>query len=293
MKGRIDALHAADPDNDAPIPVDLVTSSGEWPRSGHQPGCRRLPGAPRGKGVASTRGASARSSTEHTEDRQLGILGERRVNVLELNLALDDIEVEHYIEGDDAPRPRRASRARPSRRGAGVRGKLDDLLRGCAWRRQDVHDARGCARRARIRSATWSSASSRRTSATRPRRSSSGSSCLPRKTIEHQGIALEELDLDGVTRAPPAARHRRRARPHERARLAGTQAVAGRRGDPRRGHRRVHDAQRPAPREPQRRRRADHRRRSSARRCRTRCSTGAHDVRLVDLPVDELLERLA
>jgi potassium-transporting ATPase KdpC subunit len=91
VKGRIDALHAADPDNTDPIPVDLVTSSG----SGLDPDI-----SPAAAEYQVRRVAKARKLDEarvrgvvgaHTQDRQLGFLGEPRVNVLELNLALDEL----------------------------------------------------------------------------------------------------------------------------------------------------------------------------------------------------------
>jgi potassium-transporting ATPase KdpC subunit len=90
VKARIDALRAADPQNMQPIPVDLVTSSG----SGLDPDisvAAALYQAPR---VARARGVSEDQVRalidQFTVDRQFGILGEPRVNVLELNLALDE-----------------------------------------------------------------------------------------------------------------------------------------------------------------------------------------------------------
>jgi len=89
VKGRIDALRAADPDNQDAIPVDLVTSSG----SGLDPDISPAAAAYQVKRVARVRGLDEGRVkalvAEHTQDRQLGFLGEQRVNVLELNLALD------------------------------------------------------------------------------------------------------------------------------------------------------------------------------------------------------------
>jgi K+-transporting ATPase ATPase C chain len=92
VKGRIDALKAADPDNGAPIPVDLVTSSG----SGLDPDISPAAAQYQVQRVAKVRSLDAARVQalvqERTEGRQLGILGEPRVNVLELNLALDALK---------------------------------------------------------------------------------------------------------------------------------------------------------------------------------------------------------
>lgn len=88
-QARIAALRAADPGNSAPIPVDLVTASG----SGLDPNisvAAALYQAPR---VARLRGLPLSRVqaliAQYTAGRQFGFLGEPRVNVLELNLALD------------------------------------------------------------------------------------------------------------------------------------------------------------------------------------------------------------
>jgi len=89
VKQRIDALRAADPDNQAPVPVDLATASG----SGLDPQISPAAAAYQLHRVAHARGKSeAELQTlvdKATEGRQFGILGEPRVNVLMLNLMLD------------------------------------------------------------------------------------------------------------------------------------------------------------------------------------------------------------
>jgi len=89
VKDRVKALRDADPENKAPVPVDLVTASGSGldPHISVAAAEYQLARVARARGMALERVRDLMS--EATESRTLGILGEPRVNVLKLNLALD------------------------------------------------------------------------------------------------------------------------------------------------------------------------------------------------------------
>ena len=95
VAARIAALRAADPTNTAPVPVDLVTASG----SGLDPDISLAGANYQAPRVARERGLSREAVLSlvaaHAHGRWLGILGEPRVNVLELNLALDGLQPPH------------------------------------------------------------------------------------------------------------------------------------------------------------------------------------------------------
>jgi len=91
IRSRVAALRAADPGNRAPVPVDLVTASA----SGLDPEISVAAADYQAARVARARGLPAERVraliAAHSAGRTFGLLGEPRVNVLELNLALDEL----------------------------------------------------------------------------------------------------------------------------------------------------------------------------------------------------------
>ena len=89
MKASLDKFHKDNPDFSGPVPSDLVTASG----SGLDPDLSPASALAQASRIAKTRGTTPDRVNElvasHIQERQIGFLGERRVNVLELNLALD------------------------------------------------------------------------------------------------------------------------------------------------------------------------------------------------------------
>jgi K+-transporting ATPase ATPase C chain len=92
VKQRVTALRALDPGNEAPVPVDLVTASG----SGLDPEVSlaaiqyQLPRVARARKMDAENLQSL--VARHSKNRLAGFLGEPRVNVVELNLALDELQ---------------------------------------------------------------------------------------------------------------------------------------------------------------------------------------------------------
>ena len=91
VESRVKALREADPGNSQPVPVDLVTTSA----SGLDPHISPAAAEYQVARVARARGLALETArnlvAQQTEDRQWGIIGEPRINVLQLNLALDQL----------------------------------------------------------------------------------------------------------------------------------------------------------------------------------------------------------
>jgi K+-transporting ATPase ATPase C chain len=92
VQARVEALKKADPGNNLPIPVDLVTSSGSGldPDISVAAALYQLPRVARVRNLSETR--VRQLIDQNTSGRWLGFIGEARVNVLKLNLALDGLK---------------------------------------------------------------------------------------------------------------------------------------------------------------------------------------------------------
>lgn len=92
VQARIDALEASDPGNTLPIPVDLVTASasGLDPHISVAAVCYQVSRVARARGLSEDQ--VLQLVDQFTEGRTFGFLGEVRVNVLMLNMALDGVE---------------------------------------------------------------------------------------------------------------------------------------------------------------------------------------------------------
>jgi K+-transporting ATPase ATPase C chain len=91
VAARVEALRAADPADDRPIPVDLVTASGSGldPHISPAAAERQVPRVARARGLPET--ALRELVARHVREPLAGLFGGARVNVLELNFALDQL----------------------------------------------------------------------------------------------------------------------------------------------------------------------------------------------------------
>ena len=92
VKGRIDALRAADPGNASPVPVDLVTASASGLDPHISPAAARYQAARVARACNLPLEKVQQLVAQETEAPWLGLLGEPRVHVLRLNLALDALK---------------------------------------------------------------------------------------------------------------------------------------------------------------------------------------------------------
>ncbi|HEX3895194.1 MAG TPA: potassium-transporting ATPase subunit KdpC [Rudaea sp.] len=89
VRTRVNALRAADRENTAPVPIDLVTASASGLDPDISPAAAQFQVARIARIRATSAADIAKMISSSTERRQFGVLGEPRINVLELNLRLD------------------------------------------------------------------------------------------------------------------------------------------------------------------------------------------------------------
>ena len=204
----------------------------------------------------------------------LAIFGEPRVNVLQLNLALDAAQrtTLHHPDGGNAAE--RDQRPAPDALLAAAKRERRRAAEDLPWRlsRASARPTRCCRRPRRIGARGVDVVVGIVETHGRAETEAllRGLEVMPRRQIAYRGPHVRASWISTrCSGAQAQARAGRRARPHQRPRQPARQALAGRRGAARRRHRRLDHAQCPASREPERRGRAHHRRAACARPCPT------------------------
>ena len=212
---------------DAPVPVDAVTASG----SGLDPDISVANALDQAARVAQARHLNQAQIVDlvhrHTHGRAWGILGEKTVNVLDLNLALDQLGSRigatrwpGHAAGVPGRRPRRRQDLRHAQRGPPAPRRGTDVVVGMV----ETHG----------RALTEAQIGDLE--------------IIPRARVGYRGAEFEEMDVDAViARRPDLALVDELAHTNVPG-LQEREALAGRRGDPRRRHRRHLHRQHPAPR---------------------------------------------
>ena len=265
-KARVDALRAADPGNDAPDPGRPRDGLGQRARSAHQPGGRGVPGRARRAGARARRRPRSARSSQRTRRGATA----RRPRRAARQRARAEPRARCELRYGDAMNDRDAAagsrRAPPQRVQAEAararRGQLKIFFGAAPGVGKTYAMLEAALARDGRRASTSSSASSRRTAA--PKRQTLARRARDRcraKIVEYRGHDARGVRPRRGARAQARAScsstsSRTRTRPARATRSAGRTSIEL----ARRGHRRLHDAERPAHREPQRRRRADHRR---------------------------------
>ena len=298
---RVDALAPLSPDKHALVPVDLVTASASGLDPAHHAGGGALSGprVARARGIGEERvrdlvarayARAARSASRRAARQRLLYCAEpgrsmRRARAIMRRGA--------ELRPGRTPESRRAaSTALQAEERRAKRGRLTIFFGAAPGVGKTYAMLEEALRSRRSSGATSSSASSRRTAASRRRRCSPDSSGCRGGRSTYRGVDARGVRPRRRARAQAEPAPRRRARAHERAGVAPREALAGRRGAARRRHRRVYTTLNVQHVESLNDVVAQITGVVVRETVPDAVLDAADDVELVDLPPDELLERL-